>query len=552
MMKYVVLTTVVVSLALGFVPQSFRMQSTAGVWEDDYDLIFDPARLTEIEGSRVYTNLANYVNGNEQQFNPSASNFFLIGGSLKFGKNAFPGLVFDRYGFKRPEFTRLYDPLTGDSLFGSAEVDSVAWLDLDTNGTYDAKHVERDARSAWRSGSDDDVFVGVGFLGKKSRFGIAFAYNDSCRTGPSGSGGDASFYSYDSSLFAGRLTYLDYDTQFAAARTNASRASIVLSGRFDLKGGAVVGVNLQPALLGGSEVSYADHSTYLDFAPGNSPVSDYVRASRFDTLKFPYQGLEVPLSVQWVKTDAGRSEMRLTLTGFIAAQSLGAGAGRNYVLFGEQTLNPGLSSGWDSVVRRDCGASSSRGVTASLLNLNWIGPRFNLGWGLRFGAAMSSDSLLDSSATKSIWHYDDGDSLQTADDYVSTSTSGESWLLRTAASRVSLAVPVGLEFRVIPSIALRLGAIHTFLWDDRIDTKQLKSLSPTWFRTDYGDGTFSEVWDSPQIQPAVSETRNTFSQTTTFTYGAGFMPVENLQIDLMGFANLTNLANWRLSATFRF
>ncbi|MDH5187231.1 MAG: hypothetical protein OEW70_09240, partial [candidate division WOR-3 bacterium] len=75
---------------------------------------------------------------------------------------------------------------------------------------------------------------------------------------------------------------------------------------------------------------------------------------------------------------------------------------------------------------------------------------------------------------------------------------------------------------------------------------------PVFTRTEYGDSTFSErVGPQSELQ-ATSETINTIEHNTYFTYGAGFNPIKNLQIDIMGFRNLTNLSNWKLSITFKF
>ena len=48
-MKYALTIAIMLSLSFGLVTESFRYQSTAQLWEDDYDLLFDPARIPEIE-----------------------------------------------------------------------------------------------------------------------------------------------------------------------------------------------------------------------------------------------------------------------------------------------------------------------------------------------------------------------------------------------------------------------------------------------------------------------------------------------------------------------
>ncbi|MBM3314819.1 hypothetical protein FJY71_03120, partial [candidate division WOR-3 bacterium] len=67
-MRWLTVVGLLAASAAGFLPQSFRLQSTAGVWYDDYDLMFDPALLLDVDGHRIYTNLSNYVTGSEAQF----------------------------------------------------------------------------------------------------------------------------------------------------------------------------------------------------------------------------------------------------------------------------------------------------------------------------------------------------------------------------------------------------------------------------------------------------------------------------------------------------
>jgi hypothetical protein len=198
------------------------------------------------------------------------------------------------------------------------------------------------------------------------------------------------------------------------------------------------------------------------------------------------------------------------------------------------------------------GRRSSFGGSLRVKELYTMGERFNLGWSVQLGARCYADSTADEMRERGSARFDDGDSVQTHADYNQTVTGSEHWVSRLAGSEATLVVPVGLEFKVVPSLALRLGAQHTVSWDDHISTEQLLSWSPRIVRTDFGDGTFSERVDTLSRRAASSETRNSFNQATVFSYGAGFRPLDNLQIDLMGFANLVNLTAWRLSATLRF
>jgi hypothetical protein len=526
------------------------MQSTVGIWEDDYDLLLDPARILEIDGHRVYTNLANLVTGSET-LGLNSSGFFLVGGSCRCKTGLGMGGIFDRHAFDTPLFTGLYDPNSGDALFGSARVDSVEWQDLDTNGTYDFKRVSRTERNAWQNGADHDVYLGVGLGAGKLRFGVGAIWDRSQRanTAP---GWDYMAHEYDSSLIAGRLTYLSDDTGHYLGATTSDEKSLVLSGRFEMMQDWVLAINLRPGLRSSSDAYGRTNWSRADYNPGSPVAPDYELSTLVDSSRLPYQGMNLPVEVQFVRTRQKDVETRVFLNGFSKWQTVGSDAETRTFSSFEQTLHPGFAAGSDTELHKYRGATSTKGLGAALLRRHWLGERFDVGWGCQVNLTMRADSLLDTTSSFEVTRYDNGDSIPNHADYVRTVTASESWLRREVGRTISAVIPVGLEFRVKPSIALRLGAVQDMTWDAAKTTNQLLTLSPSKTRTDYGDGAWSESWDPNPTNPTGSENRNTFSQTTTFTYGAGFRPVEPLQIDLMGFANLTDLTGWRLSATFRF
>jgi hypothetical protein len=83
---------VVASLSFGLVTESFRYQSTAGLFQDDYDLLFDPARIPEISGARLWTSLSNFVTGDEELFSGGSEPYIIIGGVAGLG-NYYPQVL---------------------------------------------------------------------------------------------------------------------------------------------------------------------------------------------------------------------------------------------------------------------------------------------------------------------------------------------------------------------------------------------------------------------------------------------------------------------------
>jgi hypothetical protein len=130
--------------------------------------------------------------------------------------------------------------------------------------------------------------------------------------------------------------------------------------------------------------------------------------------------------------------------------------------------------------------------------------------------------------------------------------SSQEWVTKISGAATTFNIPVGFDFRLVPSLSLRLGAIHSISWTDVTTTGLLSAFEPTFTRTEYGDSTFSETVEPTSEIQATSETISRCENNTYFTYGVGFNPIKNLQIDIMGFRNLTNLSNWKLSVTFKF
>lgn len=550
-MKYLVLFALTASLSFALSPESFRLQSTSGIWEDDYDLIFDPGRLPLIDGQRVYTNLSNYVTSNEAVFGLNSSNFILLGASGHLNGKSAPAAVFDAHNFSVGQFTGLFSADRGDSIFGSGRVKDVEWLDLDSNGIYDYKSVRETERNAWLSGWGKDLYLGGAWKSGSRRFGVALAYDDSCvkQVLP---GWDFVDHDYDSTLITGGVTFRQDDTSRYFRATGARSGRAVLSSWSDLKGGAMLGITLAPAFLADFATSTRTLTSYADYAVSDTAVSDFARQGIDYSSQTPYQGFQVPLNVTLVKPAGEKTQSWFYAQGFYRSENLAEDAGGHDVTSYETTLNPGYTAGLDSVMHTLRGRRSSFGGSLRVKELYTMGERFNLGWSVQLGARCYADSTADEMRERGSARFDDGDSVQTHADYNQTVTGSEHWVSRLAGSEATLVVPVGLEFKVVPSLALRLGAQHTVSWDDHISTEQLLSWSPRKVRTDFGDGTFSERVDTLSRRAASSETRNSFNQATVFSYGAGFRPLDNLQIDLMGFANLVNLTAWRLSATLRF
>ena len=68
------------------------------------------------------------------------------------------------------------------------------------------------------------------------------------------------------------------------------------------------------------------------------------------------------------------------------------------------------------------------------------------------------------------------------------------------------------------------------------DTKEINASEPFTRIKEYSDGT-QELYMDDDIYESTSEVSKTTISSTVFTYGFGFNPMNNLQIDLLGVFN---------------
>jgi hypothetical protein len=126
-------------------------------------------------------------------------------------------------------------------------------------------------------------------------------------------------------------------------------------------------------------------------------------------------------------------------------------------------------------------------------------------------------------------------------------------MTKVTGSTKAISLPVGVEFYLFQPMVLRFGAQHTYTMDDYTTVTELVQYEPQRTRTVDGTGTVTEDLIDPNPAPVGSdETHKVNTPQTDYFYGIGWKATDNLQIDIMGFSKLTDLENWRISATLKF
>jgi hypothetical protein len=109
----------------------------------------------------------------------------------------------------------------------------------------------------------------------------------------------------------------------------------------------------------------------------------------------------------------------------------------------------------------------------------------------------------------------------------------------------TIILPVGLEYTLTDWLQFRIGASHR-LTKTKAETTDVSAETET--TTPDSSGTTSVG----KSNPSSTDKSESTDSGTTYYYGAGLKVTENLDIDLLGWRRLTDLTNWKLSATLKF
>ena len=546
-MKYIVIITIAVSLSFGLVTESFRYQSTAGLFEDDYDLLFDPARIPEIQGARLWTSLANFVSGDENLFSDGSQPHIIIGGVATLG-GLYPGVMYDRFTEKTALNTGLVDPY-GNPIYGEGELTTVNLNNPDTLGNFENQTVETQTRSAYDLIASSDWYLALANKLNGLRLGLGFMHSD-YRTTLTDPANNYTYSFFNEDLLADTLEYLRTESFIGDEINKASRNAFMFSAWNDydnISFGLNVGFDLLSAK---NEAIILGDSAEYDY-PMNQDTS-FTIVSIFDSLMEPRSGTRITVGLKSFYDYNENAQGRFYLDFFTQSLDYGDDAMDFFFKTREESYDDFTYDTINTVTSYD-GGSSNKGLRVGTKHLFNVSQRVKFGIGLFFNTSSYSDSTTQIENTVSIRVFDNGDTIAGPEDYTRTITQSETWMTMVEGSVNSFVIPVGIEFLVTKPLVFRLGAQHVLSYHDYTTTTERIAFQPQRTLTVYGDGSQTEVIDDPGATPTLSVEQETEKiPATDYYYGIGWMVTNNLQIDLMGFNELTDLSNWRLSATLRF
>ncbi len=548
-MKYAITIALMLSLSFGLITESFRYQSTANLWEDDYDLLFDPARIPEIEGSRLWTSLSNFVTGSEELFSNGSVPFFLIGGTKNFGKY-YPGLVYDRTSANTPLNTGLVDPYL-NPIYGEGSVTTIDWT-LDSLGNRTDRDVTVESVTAFDKTAGSDYYVAVGTRMNSFRFGLGYLHNDSKTTMTDPANNYTSYY-YEEDYEEDTLKYSDSITFVGDDITKSSENEIILSAWLDKEVMSFGGDVRYEMLSDNSEAVISGYEA--EYAFTEHPDHYYVLTSDLDSMLLPESGNRISINMKMFYDYNDYAQGRFYAGFFTKSTSYGDDATSFVTQTIEDENDPELTLDTTTTISDYDGDFSSNGFRAGTKQLFEISDRFRFAFGFFWSMASINDSItrMDSTYTSTV--YDDGDPDTLVQfSYNEYSYSTETWAKVTEGSQMTFTIPIGVEFNLFDPFVLRMGAQHSITKNDLTTDNILDAWQPEYYyyRNTDTDSTYEE-YQSPVSRPENSyENDNQTIPATSYYYGFGWRVTDNFQLDVMNFSEITDWGSWRLSATFHF
>ncbi len=546
-------------------PRSFRSLSTSGLLLDDLDLWLGgmlgtqpvPDALAGIEGHRVYTGLANLDDGFDRALDERSEGEggFVLGGSAALpGSSAGLGVLGRFLDGRTFEDITLAGP--GGEMFtgeGTVEASWSVFTDTNGDGTYDTRHTEHASASGWSDSSATEAGLFGAWQPGSFRIGIGLAYIvNSVSVEPASLNFTRTVT--DTNLVTGAATYLEDAAGDGIEKDDTSGILAALSGSGTLGGGVSATGMFLFRMISGTHEESSSESGVEDWMPGEPLAQDALTWDSMEEFSVDVSGstlgggavLGWDLGPGW-RLEVGGSAHMTSVTGD----------------------SPGFLTAVDSLYQFSAGSllevtSTSIDGSGSLSlehELDDIrgGAKISadLGGGLLASAGLFVDRESESTtgtadiSVTGVQTFSDGDSQPfDPDDYTATSNWSENYREMETRTLTSIGIPVGLEFPVVPRVVARLGAAPALVWEEETLTTTLISASPAQTTVVYGDGTVEQFAESPwTVQDNTLVSTDDSRTEIPFSYGLGFAPTENLQLDFMGVSS--DMTEWRISATLK-
>ncbi len=543
------LTLLMFSMVIAQTP-SFRNIALGTIIDDDLDLVKDPIELKFVEGSRLYTNLSNLVNSNEEFLANSSNNTLLIG-----------------YSTKNPFVENLWNSVFIE--FQKTKIPHSVWIDSDLDGNNDISGIGflSDEFTGYYDTNGDDIYDIIRQISQERSYydevnQVEFALNNTYDTGNFIVGAKFHYYSYSSDediTYDLNYTYHDIEDNFDYYTENQldDSSNHYLNSNFDFQ------VSMLLPDLNGYEVRGDFKFMNQDFS-SDTQINDYYREDDYDPDIPNLEDLNIVEEIY--KNITERPGNAFTLGTSIRKTLVKAAQRKNDgywkiggdITFGSydfsdldeitQTYTEKYFDGLDtllvdyletdteSALIKDNGTQKTSQFSL-MGKLNYpFNEKVYFGLGFNYNYQILKRETDFEESIENIYDYEILDEDFTAADYTITETYSIT-ADRTYEQNVSIfSVPVGIEYKFTKNNKwdLRFGSIFRSSCTTVNDATEIKDVSPITTETIYGDGSVDINIDD-NTYDSTSEQTNSTNSSTNYYYGLGFRPTDNLQIDLLGF-----------------
>ncbi len=544
---------------------SFRNIALGTIIDDDLDLVNDPIELKFVEGSRLYTNLSNLVNSNEEFLANNSNGTFLIGYSTKnpFIENFWNSVFIEFQKTKIPNPVQIDSDLNGfDDVFGHGLLNAefTGYFDINGDGIYDILEQISQERSDY-----DEINQ------------VEFTLNNTYDTGNFVIGAKLHYSSFSSDediTYDMNYTYQliedNYDNYALSLFDDASnhylnsfidiQASILLP---DFRGYEVRGDFIFMNQNYSSDVQFNDNYREDFFDPDIPDLEDYNIDESVNKNISEHPGNAFTLGSSMRKTFAKAAQRKndgyWKIGGGITLGSYDYSDLDEVTQTDTEKYFDGLGIGamdyletdTENTLTKDNGTQKTTQFQV-MGKLNYpFNEKVYFGLGLTYNYQILNRETDFVESFVNIVDYERLDEVATAADYITT----ESYSItadRTYEEYTSIfSVPVGIEYKFTNNNKwdLRCGSFFRSTFATINDAKVVKEATPFTTETVYGDGSV-DIDIEDNTYDSTSEQTNSTNSSTNYYYGLGFRPTDNLQIDLLGFLGDPGDENDLLNADF--
>lgn len=531
--------------------QSFRFLSTSGIFEDDLDYIMNPATMRWLKERLLLTSLSNFATNNDALFGNISSGYFMMGTKLDFIGNLSIAPLYDKYTLKSPEFNGI------DT--GYTEIETITKIDADSNGKFETEITEKESREAYNEWNSSDIYIGAGKDMETFKAGLFFLMsNSNFKEILPGSPADTfGNFEYQYEIFSlEQNKRLQTENWKGIQDANYGRNRNVFGISFLYEPHNMLFLNI----IGGFGIlsldsTFSANTDYrLDWAP-DDPVNNYEKGNFINEFDLSNSGNIMFARLYGKRKWEYGGETYFYLEG--RRENLSKKEGnKDSITYYERRTNLGA---FDEIFTRDSrihqDITNDGNYNSWKLGIKHIVPIFEktlFGIGLAIRNTTGDRSFNINEIYNLNEKYDDGDGIPDVDDYNLTATRSRIYENLNSFYQWDIMLPVGCEIELRKNLFLRLGANSLIRIKEEQNTINPLSSTPLVTTKVNGLGDTTTTYETISEDGGSTTIQKTKETITNYTFGLGWNVNKNITLDLMGFTNLVNLTNWRLSLKVKF